>query len=111
MVFEVLGWLGWDDEEAAEAVAVLDDTAYVLTDKGRAILDAPRPVERARYDDEAARQAAFREAREQAHKAGPADAAAIRRTVEEQAGTRREPRGSDLIEEARDRREATLVSW
>ena len=92
VVAEVLDWLGWDDEEAADAVDVLDDTEYVLTDKGRAALDAPRPDERGRYDDAARR------------------AAAIRRTVEEQAGGTATLAGRAWLD-SQSRREATEATW
>ena len=42
VVFEVLAWLGWDVEQVAEAADVLDDTEYVLTDKGRAARSSER---------------------------------------------------------------------
>ena len=82
VVREVLTWLGWDVEAVAEAADVLDDIHYVLTDKGRAALDALRPDERAKYN--VAEQQAAEIIADDAERQ-----AAIRRTAEEQAGTRR----------------------
>jgi len=40
VIVEVLGWLGYDDDDAAAVVEMLDDDAvYVLTDQGRRDLE------------------------------------------------------------------------
>jgi len=39
VVAEVLHWLGYDDDDAAAVVEMLDDVVYVLTDQGRKDLE------------------------------------------------------------------------